>query len=209
MVRDGNSAIIYTKGAGEIVLNKCNRILIENNEMSSRGLRVLCIADRRMNSNIEEIANNPGISIEEDLCCVGIVGIQDPLRPEAKEAVRQCQAAGLLVRMVTGDNINTANSIAREAGILTDGISMEGSEFRKLSEEEMKKVIPNLQVLARSSPKDKYILVKVLKKMRRVCCVTGDGTNDAPALKKADVGLSMGLCGTEVAKEASDIVLLV
>merc|ERR1712063_235488 len=178
------------------------------NEMSGRGLRVLCIADRIIDSEIERIQNNPDVPIEQQLCCVGIVGIQDPLRPEAKEAVRQCQEAGLYVRMVTGDNINTAKSIATEAGILTDGIAMEGSEFRKLSEEAMMSLVPNLQVLARSSPRDKYILVDVLKKMRRVCCVTGDGTNDAPALKKADVGLSMGLCGTEVAKEASDIVLL-
>ena len=113
-----------------------------------------------------------------------------------------------MVRMVTGDNINTANSIAREAGILTDGITMEGKDFRKLSEEKLREIVPTLQVLARSSPQDKYVLVDTLKKMRRVCCVTGDGTNDAPALKKADVGLSMGMCGTEVAKEASDIVLL-
>ena len=219
------SNVIYTKGAGEIVLGMCNQIhqgedevplrddqkseLIEMiNEMSARGLRVLCFAYRVVKDNEAEQIKQGNDQMEKQLCCIGFVGIQDPLRPEAKAAVKQCQRAGLVVRMVTGDNINTANSIAREAGILTDGISMEGIEFRKLSVEKKMEIVPKLQVLARSSPKDKYDLVKVVKKMRGVCCVTGDGTNDAAALKKADVGLAMGLCGTEVAKEASDIVLL-
>ena len=223
---NNNSVIVYTKGAAEIVLNMCTRILdgdnernITNsdkakllemiNEMSGRGLRVLCVAYKSIdNENGQRLRKNSTILLEENLCCIAFVGIQDPLRPEAKDAVRQCQDAGLIVRMVTGDNINTAKAIAREAGILTNGNCMEGSEFRKIPEDELPSIIPSLQVLARSSPTDKYILVKALKKMRRVCCVTGDGTNDAPALKKADVGLSMGLCGTEVAKEASDIVLL-
>ena len=226
MVADGNNCIVYTKGAAEIVLGMCNHVLDGDNEvslsnaqrsellemiyeMSGRGLRVLCIAFKNIEgATATRLRTNSTANMEEDLCCIGFVGIQDPLRPEAKEAVKQCQDAGLFIRMVTGDNINTANAIAREAGILTNGTSMEGQAFRKLSDEQLMQIIPNLQVLARSSPTDKYVLVKTLKKMRRVCCVTGDGTNDAPALKKADVGLSMGLCGTEVAKEASDIVLL-
>merc|ERR1712137_262470 len=227
LLRENNAGVIYTKGAAELVLHMCDRICLGNgkeetlseqkkkelvdmiNEMSGRGLRVLCLAYRTLpSSESDKLSGNATVSLEEQLCCAGFVGIQDPLRPEAKEAVRQCQEAGIYVRMVTGDNINTAISIAREAGILTDGLTMEGKEFRRLSEEKTREVVPRLQVLARSSPQDKYMLVDVLKKMRRVCCVTGDGTNDAPALKKADVGLSMGMCGTEVAKEASDIVLL-
>ena len=119
------------------------------------------------------------------------------------------QRAGIMVRMVTGDNLHTAKSIARECGILTDdGTALEGPVFRKLSEEDMKKALETLQVLARSSPTDKYTLVKTLKAMGEVVAVTGDGTNDAPALKESDVGLAMGRTGTDVAKEASDIIIL-
>lgn len=113
-----------------------------------------------------------------------------------------------MVRMVTGDNAVTAQAIATECGIYTDGLIMEGPAFRVLSDEEMNEKIPRLQVLARSSPEDKRILVAKLKALGETVAVTGDGTNDAPALKTADVGFSMGVCGTEVAKEASEIVLM-
>jgi Ca2+-transporting ATPase len=137
------------------------------------------------------------------------MGIQDPLRPEVPAAIQKCHLAGVQVKMVTGDNINTATAIAESCGIKTkDGIVMEGPKFRQLSEEDMDKVIPNLQVLARSSPEDKRILVARLKKIGETVAVTGDGTNDGPALKTADVGFSMGIAGTEVAKEASSIILL-
>jgi P-type Ca2+ transporter type 2C len=120
-------------------------------------------------------------------------------------------SAGIVVRMVTGDNISTAKSIATLAGIYdpdSDHIVMEGPEFRKLSPDSMDNILPKLRVLARSSPLDKQILVNNLKRLGETVAVTGDGTNDAPALKSADVGFSMGIAGTEVAKEASDIVLL-
>ncbi|KAJ3124464.1 hypothetical protein HK098_001138 [Nowakowskiella sp. JEL0407] len=144
-----------------------------------------------------------------DLILFGIVGIQDPLRPEVPDAVKDCQSAGVVVRMVTGDNLATARAIARGCGILSqDGIVMEGPQFRQLTEEEMDDILPNLQVLARSSPQDKQILVNNLRRLGETVAVTGDGTNDAPALKAADVGFSMGIAGTEVAKEASDIVLM-
>jgi Ca2+-transporting ATPase len=140
---------------------------------------------------------------------IGVVGIQDPLRPQVTDAVRRCQMAGIKVRMVTGDNRTTANAIAIECGIKTeDGIVMEGPVFRQLSDEQMDAVIPNLDVLARSSPEDKRILVERLKKLGETVAVTGDGTNDGPALKTADVGFSMGIVGTEVAKEASEIILM-
>ncbi|GKT86073.1 LOW QUALITY PROTEIN: calcium-translocating P-type ATPase [Colletotrichum tofieldiae] len=145
-----------------------------------------------------------------NLVFLGIVGIQDPVRAGVPEAVRKAQHAGVTVRMVTGDNIVTAQAIATECGIFTgsQGVIMEGPTFRKLSEDDMNAILPKLQVLARSSPEDKRILVTRLKALGETVAVTGDGTNDAPALKAADVGFSMGISGTEVAKEASAIVLM-
>ncbi|KFA72960.1 hypothetical protein S40288_05063 [Stachybotrys chartarum IBT 40288] len=148
-------------------------------------------------------------SVLRDLRFLGVVGIQDPVRPGVPEAVRKAQHAGVTVRMVTGDNLTTGKAIATECGIYTEGgIVMEGPKFRKLSPREMDEILPKLQVLARSSPEDKRILVTRLKALGETVAVTGDGTNDAPALKAADVGFSMGISGTEVAKEASAIVLM-
>lgn len=148
-------------------------------------------------------------SILKDLTFLGVVGIQDPVRPGVPESVKKAQHAGVVIRMVTGDNAVTARAIAIECGILTEGgIVMEGPTFRRLSEQEMDSTLPKLQVLARSSPEDKRILVTRLKHLGETVAVTGDGTNDAPALKAADVGFSMGISGTEVAKEASAIVLM-
>lgn len=139
----------------------------------------------------------------------GIFGIRDPLRPEVIQSVHQCQAAGVFVRMVTGDNFLTAKAIATECGIYTaGGIALDGPTFRRLTPEQMDLVVPRLQVLARSTPDDKQVLVRHLKKMGETVAVTGDGTNDAFALKSADVGFAMGLSGTEIAKEASSIILM-
>ncbi|KAK5788074.1 hypothetical protein VI817_009032 [Penicillium citrinum] len=147
--------------------------------------------------------------IFQDMTWVGVVGIQDPLRPEVLPAIRKCHSAGVHVKMVTGDNVATATVIASSCGIKSeDGLVMEGPKFRRLSDEEMDRVMPRLQVLARSSPEDKHILVKHLKGLGETVAVTGDGTNDGPALRAADVGFSMGIAGTEVAKEASSIILL-
>ena len=145
------------------------------------------------------------------------------MRDEVPEAIRKCKSAGIVVRMVTGDNVNTARSIARACGIIgvnDDFLVMEGKEFNQriknengeVNQEKFDAVWPRLRVLARSSPQDKYILVKhiIISKLnpnREVVAVTGDGTNDGPALKKADVGFAMGIQGTDVAKEASDIIL--
>ena len=145
----------------------------------------------------------------QDMTWIGVVGIMDPLRQGVVKAVRDCQRAGVTVRMVTGDNLNTARAIATECGILSaNGIAMEGPDFRALSPAQKVENIPRLEVLARSSPMDKLLLVRLLKEMGEIVAVTGDGTNDGPALSAADVGFSMGLSGTEVAKEASDIVLM-
>jgi Ca2+-transporting ATPase len=140
---------------------------------------------------------------------LSVMGIQDPLRDGAGQAVRTCQKARVVVRMVTGDNILTAKAIAEQCGILSAGdIAMEGLQFRKLSKLQMNESVPRLRVLARASPKDKRILVTLLKDIGETVAVTGDGTNDAPALAAADVGFSMGVSGTEVAREASSIVLM-
>jgi len=145
----------------------------------------------------------------KELTFMSLVGIEDPVRPGVPEAVATCRNAGVVVRMVTGDNINTARAIATKCGIYTQGgIAMEGPKFRTLTEEEMDEILPRLQVLARSSPTDKQILVGRLKYLGETVAVTGDGTNDGPALKMADVGFSMGIAGTEVAKEASSIILM-
>lgn len=147
-------------------------------------------------------------AVLRDLTFLGVVGIQDPVRPGVPEAVQKANHAGVVVRMVTGDNAVTAQAIATECGIYTGGLIMEGPVFRTLTDAQMVNTLPKLQVLARSSPEDKRILVAKLKSMGETVAVTGDGTNDAPALKTADVGFSMGIAGTEVAKEASSIVLM-
>lgn len=145
----------------------------------------------------------------KEMTFLGVVGIQDPLRPGVTQAVADCKRAGVFVRMVTGDNLQTAKAIAAECGILTQGgEAIEGPDFRRLGETELNEKLPRLQVLARSSPEDKKLLVKRLKELGGCVAVTGDGTNDAPALKNADVGFSMGIGGTEVAKEASAIILM-
>ncbi|KAI9139888.1 hypothetical protein BKA69DRAFT_1083171 [Paraphysoderma sedebokerense] len=216
---------LHTKGASEIVISLCTKILSRNGESvmplsvsdsarltaiikqwASDGLRTIALAYKDFDSMMDRSDREDP---EHDLTFVGLLGIKDPVRKAVPEAVKSCQDAGLTVRMVTGDNILTACKIAKECCILTDeGIAMEGPQFRALSVSEKKAIIPKLQVLARSSPADKHILVSLLKEMGEVVSVTGDGTNDAPALKEADVGFSMGVSGTQIAMNASDIVLL-
>ncbi|KAJ2996983.1 hypothetical protein NUW58_g799 [Xylaria curta] len=235
---DNGAARLYVKGASEILLAKCSEILsdptrdlskspmtTENTETlkgciesyASRSLRTIGIVYRDFERwpprNAKRIEGEGNQVVFEDvfhrMTFIGMVGIQDPLRSGVPEAVKECQRAGVIVRMVTGDNKLTAQAIARECGILhPGGVVLEGPEFRNLSKLSQNEIIPRLQVLARSSPEDKRILVRRLKDMGEVVAVTGDGTNDAPALKLADVGFSMGIAGTEVAKEASAIILM-
>jgi Ca2+-transporting ATPase len=180
---------------------------------AEQSLRTLCLAYRDLSPEeyhlISANSDTCEKAIYESLTCLAIVGIEDPLRDGVATAVAQCQRAGVFVRMVTGDNIVTAKAIASRCGIYTQGgIILEGPRFRTLSDAELKSIIPRLQVLARSSPTDKQILVQKLKDYGNTVAVTGDGTNDGPALKTADVGFSMGIAGTEVAKEASSIILM-
>mmetsp|Transcript_18408 Transcript_18408/g.28718 ORF Transcript_18408/g.28718 Transcript_18408/m.28718 type:complete len:1097 (+) Transcript_18408:145-3435(+) len=271
VVRPDGKVRLYVKGASEIILANCaaktaaggaaeplteadRRALgTRLSKMADSALRTLGVAHREFPSVgdlPEGWKDNLGDLDAEGLVLDCLVGIQDPLRGDVREAVATAQRAGVVVRMVTGDNIQTARAIARQCGILTaDGIAMEGPDFRKMTPAQVDKILPKLQVLARSSPDDKYLLVTrlngqglpkdqasweeahpglswasdrdlVLPGYREewvasrgedgghVVGVTGDGTNDAPALKLADVGLSMGICGTEVARAASDIILL-
>jgi calcium-translocating P-type ATPase len=176
--------------------------------LAKKGLRTLFLGYRNFRHTAAE-----AMTIHEEneakLTALAIVGIADPLRREAAEAVNQCKKAGICVRMVTGDNLQTAIKIAEECGILTnDEIAIDASEFRALSDEQVNQLLPRLRVLARSTPLDKLNLVNKLRDMSEVVAVTGDGTNDAAALKAADVGLAMGLSGTDVAKRASDVIIL-
>uniref|UniRef100_A0A4D5R9F7 Calcium-transporting ATPase n=1 Tax=Scolopendra viridis TaxID=118503 RepID=A0A4D5R9F7_SCOVI len=249
--REGGGYRIYTKGASEIIMKKCtfiygkegklekftrdmqDRLVKEVIEpMASDGLRTISLAYRdfvpgKAEVNQVHYDTEPNWDDEDyivnNLTCVCLVGIEDPVRPEVPEAIRKCQRSGITVRMVTGDNINTARSISMKCGIVKPGedfLIIEGKEFNKrirdasgeVQQHLLDKVWPRLRVLARSSPTDKYTLVKgiidsKLNANREVVAVTGDGTNDGPALKKADVGFAMGIAGTDVAKEASDIIL--
>ncbi|KAJ1979533.1 plasma membrane calcium [Dimargaris verticillata] len=179
---------------------------------SSKSLRTIALAFREFATYDEALFEaEQDNAIVEQLTWLGVFGIEDPLRPGVIESVAMCKKAGMMVRMVTGDNVLTARSIATQCGIYTPnggGLILEGPEFRKLSDDEKSVIVPRLQVLARSSPEDKKTLVAWLKQTGEVVAVTGDGTNDGPALKTADIGFSMGIAGTEVAKEASSIILM-
>ena len=229
---------LLVKGASEILLGRCSRIIkdpsraLSNSNLThediealsdtiktyaSRSLRTIGIIYRDFEQwpprGAPTQEDDPKLAVFDkifkDMSFLAIVGIQDPLRHGVADAVHTCQSAGVFVRMVTGDNLLTAKAIAEECGIYTPGgLVMEGPTFRRLSQKEMQQTIPKLQVLARSSPDDKRSLVKHLREMGETVAVTGDGTNDAPALKTADVGFSMGIAGTEVAKEASAIILM-
>ncbi|KAG4284413.1 calcium-translocating P-type ATPase, PMCA-type [Fusarium proliferatum] len=208
---------VLIKGASEIMVSFCSTEVnpstgaVEALDRKAADDAIMAFARKSLRTIglvYKDFEEMPDLENLGDLTLLGIVGIQDPVREGVPQAVQNARRAGVVTRMVTGDNLVTARAIATECGIFTDGIVMEGPDFRKLSEEELDKVIPRLQVLARSSPDDKRVLVTRLKVLGETVAVTGDGTNDAPALKAADIGFSMGISGTEVAKEASEIILM-
>lgn len=226
---------IHWKGAAEIVLASCTSYIDENdsvasldedklaffkraiNQMAGQSLRCVAVAYQKYElakvpTGEEQLAH--WVLPEDELILLAIVGIKDPCRPGVRDAVELCTNAGVKVRMVTGDNLQTAKAIALECGILASDADasepnlIEGKSFRNKSEAERLEIAEKISVMGRSSPNDKLLLVQALKKKGHVVAVTGDGTNDAPALHEADIGLAMGIAGTEVAKESSDIIIL-
>lgn len=220
------NAILHVKGAPEIILNRCTQILqadglqpldeaykntlkTQLKSFQARGMRTLAFAFKEGNHPHE------GVEIGElthEMTWLGFVAISDPVRPDVPDAIKTCQKAGIAVKIVTGDNPETAKEIARQIQLYqeTDGPAqcITGSEFEALSDKEAEEAALHLKVMARARPLDKLRLVRLLQKRGHIVAVTGDGTNDAPALNYANVGLSMGKTGTSIAKEASDIVLL-
>ncbi|KAH1232143.1 hypothetical protein AAZX31_09G058900 [Glycine max] len=226
---------IHWKGAAEIVLACCTGYVDVNDQlvgmdeekmtffkkaiedMAADSLRCVAIAYRSYEK--EKVPTNEELLSqwslpEDDLILLAIVGLKDPCRPGVKHAVELCQKAGVKVKMVTGDNVKTAKAIAVECGILnsyadaTEPNIIEGKTFRGLSDAQRDEIADRISVMGRSSPNDKLLLVQALRRKGHVVAVTGDGTNDAPALHEADIGLAMGIQGTEVAKESSDIIIL-
>ena len=213
---------IITKGAPEVLLSKCKfyennnikndllenyytKIKNTNERMAEKALRVLGVAYEDIDILPTSIENS---KIENNLIFVGLIGMIDPPRKGVKEAVLSCRNAGIKTVMITGDHITTAKAIAKDLGILKEGeLAITGEELDKISEEKLIKDIMNYSVFARVSPEHKVRIVKTFQKTGAVVAMTGDGVNDAPALKKADIGIAMGLKGTDVAKNASDMIL--
>ena len=213
IVDEGGRLILYTKGNPEKILSLCsglsdaetaeNLALME--EFQSKAGRLLGFAHKELT----EYKGQPQEELETDLVYDGFVVISDPLSPDVYEAINNCRSAGIEVKMLTGDNIRTARAIANELNMLDeDHIAVSASDIEKMSDEELKEALKKIQVIARSTPLIKMRVVKLLKEEKNVVAVTGDGINDAPAIKNADVGIAMGIAGTDVTKEASDMVLL-
>jgi Ca2+-transporting ATPase len=220
--REGDENILYFKGAPEVVLEKCsgvlsdgktieltaerrNHFLERNSGMAGNGMRVLGFAFKRIRGDPVSMGLE---ELESGLTYMGIVGMIDPPRPEVYDAIRLCNEAGIKVVMITGDQRLTALSIARSLGIFRDGdIAVTGIELNAMSDEELDLKAEKIMVYARTSPEQKLRIVRSLKNAGEIVAMTGDGVNDAPALKSADIGVSMGLGGTDVARQASGIVL--
>jgi len=208
--------ISYVKGAPDVLLQRCSAEVIGDSiirltrerkekllniygEMASRALRVLAFAFK----HVPIVTQN---SAENGLIFVGFQGMLDPPRPEVKPAIEKCRSAGIKVIMITGDSALTAKAIAKEIGLKESVI--EGAEIEKITDDELAEKLNNIEVFARVTPKQKLRIVDVLKKQKEIVAVTGDGVNDAPALKRADIGIAMGIRGTDVARDTSDMVLL-
>lgn len=202
--------LVITKGAPDNLFKICKNdtnLYDKNNEiMGKKALRVLAIAVKKIRSLPKEIT--PTI-IEKDLELVGLFGIIDPPREEVKETIKTCLNAGIRPIMITGDHVNTANAIASQLGILSNNQeTATGIEIAKMSDEELQKNVPKYSVYARVSPEDKIRVVKAWQANGQIVAMTGDGVNDAPALKAADIGCAMGITGTEVSKNAADMILM-
>lgn len=222
-VHNYNGQIIqYTKGAPDEVLKRCNyywngsemiplteslkqEILAANKNMASKALRILCAAMKILDGVPYSFAAE---DIENDLCYVGLVGMIDPIRPEVKVAIEQCKDAGIRAVMITGDHIDTAVAIAKQLGILEDeSQAITGADLNNMSDEELIANIGNYSVYARVQPEHKVRIVKAWQALGKVTAMTGDGVNDAPSIKNADIGVGMGITGTDVTKNVADMVL--
>ena len=217
--------VVFTKGAPDVLLTRCTRELVgeerrsltperraailETNEvLAGEALRTLGVAGRWLTHEaLAESSEHPDERVEQDLVFAGLIGIIDPPRPEARDAVARARQAGIRPIMITGDHPRTASVIARELGISIDGRTMTGAELERLSADELLRTSADVSVYARVNPEHKLRIVDALKRSGAVVAMTGDGVNDAPALKKADIGVAMGITGTDVSKEAADMVL--
>ncbi len=222
--------VAFMKGAPEVVLKRCTRILKDgemrrlsdrerkkilkiNEDMGNEALRVLGVAFKELvgmkpeDFEKQDARGEINKRIERDLVFLGLVGMIDPPREEAKEANRLCQQAGIKTVMITGDHKNTAVAVAKEIGMMQSGLVLTGEELDRMSDEEFEEIVEDVSVYARVSPEHKLRIVKALKKKGHIVAMTGDGVNDAPALKLADIGVAMGITGTDVTKEAADMVL--
>jgi P-type Ca2+ transporter type 2C len=219
---EDSSHIAFTKGGVASLLSVCSQVwvdrktepldetwdrkILENNDQLAReGMRVLGVAFRPLTIMADSLETK---NLEQDLIFVGIVGMIDPVRPEVKEAMQTCQAAGIRPVMITGDHPLTAQHIAQELGIEPSDRLLTGQELEQMSKEELEQQVDRVSIYARVSPQHKLDIVQALQKRGEIVAMTGDGVNDAPALKQADIGVAMGITGTDVAKEAADIVLL-
>jgi Ca2+-transporting ATPase len=210
------SATAYTKGAPEIILDGCNRMLTESGEMelTDAAEKIISAAARQMASEalrVLALAYKPNATLqnaEQEMIFLGLVGMIDPPRPEAKTAIEICVRAGIKPTMITGDHPLTAQAIAHELGLLKDGRSLTGSDLDTMSEDELEAQVEKIDLYARVSPAHKLRVVTALQNRGHVVAMTGDGVNDAPALKKADIGVAMGITGTDVSKEAAAMTLI-
>lgn len=210
-INKDNGNVAYTKGAPEVLLKLCKlgkvekeKILEINEDMTSRGLRVLALAYRKLPGNLKEFTSE---EVERNLNFIGLVGMIDPVREEAKQAVKAAEEAGIRTVIITGDHKLTTLHVTKQLGLSNDK-ALTGEELDKLNDEELEKIVEDVSIYTRTSPEHKLRIVKALQKRGYVVAMTGDGVNDAPALKRADIGVAMGIKGTEVAKEASDMVLV-
>jgi Ca2+-transporting ATPase len=217
--------IVFTKGAPDVLLARCNRemvggerrpliaarraeILQANEALAGQALRTLGVAGRWLTPEaFAEQQSHPDERLEHDLVFVGLIGMIDPPRPEAKEAVARARRAGIRPIMITGDHPRTAAVIARELGISSDGRVITGAELEKLPPESGARTVAEVSVYARVNPEHKLRIIDALRRTGAIVAMTGDGVNDAPALKRADIGIAMGITGTDVSKEAADMVL--
>jgi len=222
MEDDGRKVVrCYVKGAPDVLLARStqvrdadgstvpaesgtDRVLAENDRLASEGLRVLAVASRDIDPT-DFHPDNGLLDTVQGLTLLALIGIVDPARKEAKDAIARCKEAGIRVRMITGDHATTAAAIATQLGI--EGRALPGTEFAAYEDAELEREVAGIGVVARVAPQDKVRLVETLKRQGNVVAMTGDGVNDAPALKRADIGVAMGITGTEVTKEAGDMIL--